>query len=387
MYWSQESTDAPWVAIGDMSGRLTVTETARRVTDAGLSEARLIPAPAGTLLFAMYASVGEVSELGMPAVWNQALLGITPQPGVSGRFLKYSLMALRPSLSQFFRSNTQNNLNAEQVGQLEVPVPAFASQTVIADYLDRETARIGELIAEQAALIESLAERRTAAVLDAVSDGAKATSGPRLKHVLSGVRQGWSPQCENVPATPGRDWAVLKTGCVNRGVFRPSENKKLPDDLQPRPDTVVQQGEVLVCRASTRDLVGSAAVADGEFPRLMLSDKLYALDVDPRRALPDFVALRLGTDRLRGLIELQASGASHSMQNITQAAIINLPMDLPPVEDQRRALDRLAGTTSKLDALTTECRDLIALLKERRSALITAAATGKIDVRDAVDPG
>ncbi|HEY0948981.1 hypothetical protein [Nocardioides sp.] len=259
-----------------------------------------------------------------------------------------------------------------------IPVPPLREQHEIAKQLDRETAVIDELIAEQEALLASMAERRTTMVLDAVSGGP--ASGQRLRHVVTRVRQGWSPQCEAVPADEA-EWGVLKTGCVNRGAFRPEENKRLPDDVEPRPETVVRRGEIVVSRASTRDLVGSAAVIDGEYPRLMLSDKLYALTVDESAAEPEYVALRLGTRPLRDLIELEASGASHSMQNISQADILNLPMDLPPVDDQRAALAALRGRTAQIDELTAECRELIALLKERRAALITAAVTGKIDVR------
>lgn len=123
-------------------------------------------------------------------------------------------------------------------------------------------------------------------------------------------------------------------------------------------------------------------MVSGEHPRLMLCDKLYAFRLDEARAEPDFVAKVLGSRRWRGLIELEATGASHSMLNISQADILNLPMPLPSLDEQRRIAAYLDEQTAKIDQLITETERFIALSRERRAALITAAVTGQIDVRE-----
>ncbi|WP_253857935.1 restriction endonuclease subunit S [Prauserella alba] len=264
---------------------------------------------------------------------------------------------------------------------IDAHIPSYAEQRAIADYLDRETARIDTLIEEQQRLIAMLHERHRATVEDAVST--VATSGARLKHIVRSVRQGWSPQCYAWPADGVDTWAVLKTGAANGGRFRPMENKELPEDESPRPTAVVMRGDLIVSRANTRDLVGSAAVVDGDFPRLMLPDKLYAFSLDTRRADPRFVAAVLGSRRWRALIELEATGASQSMLNISQSDIVNLPMQLPPLHKQQRIVARLDDETAKIDTLIAETEQFIELARERRSALITAAVTGQIDVREA----
>ncbi|MEV0386913.1 hypothetical protein [Nonomuraea sp. NPDC050643] len=265
---------------------------------------------------------------------------------------------------------------------IDVLLPEINEQRVIADYLDRETARIDTLVGEQQRLIEMLRERRLAAVEEAVS--IVATRGARLKHVIRSVRQGWSPQCYSWPADGVETWAVLKAGAANGGRFRPTENKELPEDEVPRPDIVVTRGDLIVSRANTRELVGSAAVVEGDFPRLMLCDKLYAFSLDESRADARFVVAVLGSRRWRDLIELEATGASNSMLNISQSDIVNLPMLLPPVDEQRRIVAHLDGETAKIDQLIAETERFLELARERRSALITAAVTGQIDVRGAL---
>ncbi len=82
----------------------------------------------------------------------------------------------------------------------------------------------------------------------------------RLKNWIGPVEQGWSPQCDAQPA--GMDeWGVMKVGCANKGYFDASQNKKLPDNLAPIPSLEIRDGDVLVSRANTRELLGSAAVA------------------------------------------------------------------------------------------------------------------------------
>jgi len=151
--WSE--TGVPWVAIGDMTRSSVVVETDRSVSSAGIVDKRLPIGQSGTLLFAMYASLGAIAVLGIEASWNQAILGIEPLGDETDlRFVRYWLEHLRPGLTALARSNTQDNLNAEQVGSLPFPVMSVAQQAAIADFLDGETARIDALIAKKRRMVE-----------------------------------------------------------------------------------------------------------------------------------------------------------------------------------------------------------------------------------------
>jgi type I restriction enzyme S subunit len=205
----------------------------------------------------------------------------------------------------------------------------------------------------------------------------------RVKHLCASIEQGWSPQCENEPSerdTPG----VLKVGCVNGGVFRPSENKKLPADLNPIPEYSVRSGDLLVSRANTRELVGSAAVVSEDFPWLYICDKLYRIAICPDKTSANYLALFLASNEARGQIELGASGASQSMQNISQSVLMDLPIPLPHPEEQESIRNSISIQCGQIGELTAKASEAIALLQERRSALISAAVTGQIDVRGLV---
>ena len=240
---------------------------------------------------------------------------------------------------------------------------------------------LDKLVSIQEQLVSTLRKQRMAAIYHSVPFDCKEI---RLKYLATSVRQGFSPQCEAIGTDGITEWAVLKVGCVNGGIFRPEENKRLPPEIDPRPDLAVHLGDLVVSRANTRDLVGSAAIVQGEYPRLMLSDKTYAIALDTNRVIPEFVALVLGTPKLRQLIELEATGASHSMQNISQADILNLPIPLPTVEKQRDILESLGAELARVDNAIRHAKELMDSLRERRAALITAAVVGPIDELPAI---
>lgn len=291
------------------------------------------------------------------------------------------------------------NISYAQFGSLELPKPEFEEQTGIAAFLDRETAKIDALLAEQEKLIALLAEERQATISHAVTRGLDPSvpmkdSGVEwlgevpahwkvcaIRRVLTGIEQGWSPECLSRPAE-GSEWGVLKTGCVNGGVFNPAENKALPETLPGNPQIEVRKGDLLMSRASgSPSLVGSAALAEDPPPRLMLSDKIFRLH--PRSTtLPRFLALALGTRYIRYQVGRAISGAEGLANNLPQSSLKSFMIVIPTIDEQREIVGRVSELVSRLDNLTSLAQRAIDLLKERRSALIAAAVTGQIDVRE-----
>ncbi|WP_230629858.1 restriction endonuclease subunit S [Comamonas testosteroni] len=197
----------------------------------------------------------------------------------------------------------------------------------------------------------------------------------RVKHVTGSIEQGWSPQCEGFPVETPDEWGVMKVGCVNGGRFRPSENKKLPVELQPMPQYALKRGDLLISRANTRELVGSAAVVQDDLDNLLLCDKLYRLRANEGMNQAKYLAYFLGTREARSQIELDATGASSSMLNIGQSAILDLLMPRPSAAEQAAITTFLDRETAKIDALIADQEKLIALLAEKRQATISHAVT------------
>jgi len=265
-------------------------------------------------------------------------------------------------------------LYPEAFFSIRFALPSLPEQTAIAAFLDRQTAKIDALVAEQEKLIALLAEKRQAVISHAVTKGLNPAvpmkdSGiewlgevpehwdvVRIKYLTEIIEQGWSPQCEGFPVETPDEWGVLKVGCVNGGTFNPQENKTLPVELEPVLSLGIVADDLLISRANTRELVGGAAVALEDHPRLMLCDKLYRLRLDRSSCLPKFLSRFLGIGLARGQIELAATGASSSMVNIGQGTILEMAVPLPPISEQSAIVGNIQAETTKFDALTAEAR-------------------------------
>ena len=292
--------------------------------------------------------------------------------------------------------------NSSEMKNILLPDLTIEEQEKIANFLDHETAQIDTLIAKQEKLIELLKEKRQAVISHAVTKGLNPNvpmkdSGVewlgevpehwtviKLKHLTTLFEQGWSPQCDSRPAEP-HEYGILKVGCVNGGKFRSLENKALPFELEPRLQYLIQKNDLLISRANSKELVGSAAVIDEDYPNLILCDKLYRLRFS-KAVSAEMVALYLSIGVVREQIELSATGASHSMQNIGQDTIKELFYLLPPIDEAHNILKDIAESNTKFDSLISKAGSAIQLMQERRTALISAAVTGKIDVRNWQNP-
>lgn len=281
--------------------------------------------------------------------------------------------------------------------------PPFEQQQKIATFLDWKTSQIDALIAKKQELLDKLKEKRLAVITQAVTKGLNPDapmreSGiawlgdvprhwgvKRLRFGVQRIEQGWSPQCDNQPAEDDA-WGVMKVGCVNGDEFDALENKALPSELEPMPEYELQPKDILISRANTKELLGSAAIVPTDVrPRLLLCDKLFRLR--PELGVDEqFLTCYLRTPAARYQYEREATGSSGSMQNIGQGTLKNLVVVFPPLAEQRSIFQYVRMEISKLDVLMEKATSAITCLNEYRTALITAATTGKIDVRQVKIP-
>lgn len=385
-----------WIRPEDINETGAPTKASKFLAEQGWSQTRQIKA--GSSLICCIGTIGKVGMTNDAVSTNQQITAAVPREG--SRYLFYAISSARTELELASTGNVLRILNTERLGNISFPNPPLVEQTQIAAFLDCETGKIDNLITEQRRLVELLAEKRQAVISHAVTKGLNPNTPMKdsgiewlgdvpahwtmvkIKHLVAKFEQGWSPQCEGFPVESEQEWGVLKVGCVNGGTFKPEENKTLPSNLEPIPALGILTNDLLISRANTRELVGSAAIAMREYKNLLLCDKLYRLRFLNGVCSPMFIALYLGTNGARGQIELAATGASSSMVNIAQSTILDMNVALPTLKEQEAIVLYLDQQSVRFDTLTAEANHAIELLQERRSALISAAVTGKIDVRE-----
>lgn len=397
-YWDG---DINWVTPEDL-GKLAdryVRETRRRLTEEGYKSCGVGLAPAGSIVLSKRAPIGQTAILAVPSTCNQGCFLLTKLDDVDERFYFYSLMHLRPALEALGRGSTFMELSADELRSVLLPFPNEERQRLIADYLDRETGRIDGLIAEKERMLALLEEKRAALISRVVTrgldpDAPLKPSGQewlgeipahwrleRLKFHLLGLEQGWSPQCDNYPAEPD-DWGVLKVGAVNAWTFNPAENKRLPDEIEPLREYEIKQHDVLMSRANTTQLLGSVVYVQEISSRLLLCDKLYRLNVNDDQLDREFLVAFLRASPGRFQLEREASGTSGSMQNIGQDTVQNAWIAVPPLAEQKTISRYIADSRKEPENMDAALRRTVDLLRERRSALITAAVTGQIPLKE-----
>ena len=320
-----------------------------------------------------------------------------PGPELDGSFLAW-LCRAEPLNDQFklgANGVTRFGLGQNPMKNAFIALPPLGTQRRIARFLDEKTARIDTLIEKKRELLDRLAEKRQALITRAVTKGLNPdvpmkSSGidwlgeipahwgvQRLRFSIEKIEQGWSPQCENRPVKPD-EWGILKVGCVNGECYNESENKALPPGLDIIERYEVKKGDILVSRANTKELLGSASLVESTQGKIIFSDKLYRLSISKRSVDLKYLINLLRSPLSRFQYEQDATGTSGSMQNIGQDTIKNLIHPLPPFQEQKEIGTQLKKIGDKEAELQSQISLSISSLNEYRSALITAAVTGRI---------
>lgn len=388
-YWAEDGT--PWVAISDMSGTDRVEFTSKSVTDAGIADKRLQILQPGTLLYSMYASLGHVSELAIPATTNQAILGLTFAGFMSRRYAFWQLKALQPYVVETASSNTQDNLNAEKVRNLPFVVPPTDEQHRIANFLDEQTARIDALIAEKERLVQRLDELRDAICRSALTRGLV----PKPRFVESGQ--------QFLGAIPAH-WKVLpwkRLGYFTGGTGFPIEyqgvmTEELPffkvkdldavDLLQPltEADNTVSRETATKLRATvfpagtlTFAKVGAALLLL-RVRRLgvpgCLDNNMMAFIPDEAVVDPLFAQLALSLLPLDWLVNPGA------VPSVSASQVGEVKVALPALDEQRQIAAYVQSKFVEFAGVRSHLHEHIARLREYRSSLISAAVTGQLDL-------
>ena len=292
------------------------------------------------------------------------------------------------------------DLNYSNFCDVDLPLISLTEQAAIGRFLDRANGRLERAIRAKRKVIALLTEQKQAIIQRAVTRGLDPSvplklSGltwlgdipqhwevRRLKHCITPIEQGWSPQCDGQPAGD-LEWGILKVGCVNKDSFSAQQNKKLPETLQPDSTLEIQDDDILVSRANTRNLLGLAALAEKPRAKLLLCDKLFRFRARHEYFDSKFLVLKLRAKPSRVQIESSTNGASSSMQNIGQGVLKNLWVAMPPVAEQKAIVAHIEVETQPLSAATSRIEREIELLREYRTRLVADVVTGKLDVREA----
>ena len=286
--------------------------------------------------------------------------------------------------------STVESVRRPMIADLAITLPPLVEQKQIADFLDRETEQIDNLIAEQQGLVENLTERRKAVISHAVTKGLN----PNVDLKASG-----SEWASRIP----KHWSVKKFSRVidiNGGQVDPTA-EPFADMLMIAPNHIEKFTGRLLLRETAAEQgaeSGKYIATAGQVIYSKIRPNLCKATIAPTDCLcsADMYSMsgRSGAISNQFLLYFMLSKSFTdfatdssmrvAMPKINRESLAPFRIWLPPVKEQHEIVAYLDEQARLVDALITEAKSLIDLLKERRSALISAAVTGKIDVRSEV---
>ncbi|MGW1198654.1 restriction endonuclease subunit S [Streptomyces sp. NPDC002536] len=275
---------------------------------------------------------------------------------------------------------------------MAIPVPPLEEQRAIADYLDRETSRIDTLIEEQQRLIEVLRERQAAAISGAVARGLD--EGVALKD--SGL-PGAGPVPGHWDVVPLRYTITFQEGPgIMAADFRDDGIPLLrvssvrtaqstlegcnyldPNEVDRRWSHFrVDLGDLLISASASMGTVSEVTEETaGAVPYTGI------IRIKPGRMCKEFIRWFVVSGEFTDQVDSLKTGST--IQHFGPTHLAQMRVALPPFDEQLRIASYLDGEVAKIGRLIAESERLIELSRERRDALITAAVTGQIDVREA----
>jgi type I restriction enzyme S subunit len=197
-----------------------------------------------------------------------------------------------------------------------------------------------------------------------------------LKEALKYIDAGKSPTCLPRPAGAG-EWGILKVSAIRPEGFRANENKAVISAAFINKAYQVKDGDLLISRANTYELVGIVCLVSNPPQQLMLCDKTLRLNVDETRAATDFLFHVLQTPGVRSQIEINATGSSGSMKNISQETIENLLIPLPKELEEQETIIRVLQTHALRLEAEVHKREKLTRVK---CGLMQDLLTGKVSV-------
>ena len=352
----------------------------------------------GDILLSVRAPVGAINVANQEYGIGRGLCAIRPQTNqLERRYAKYLLEVVRTELHVVATGSTYEAVTVDEVSNLTCVVPPFSAQIQIANFLDRKTEQIDELIRIKERRIELLQEQRTALINQVVTKGLD----PNVEMKPSGVE--WIGE---IP----RHWEVNRLKYIAKILPSNVDKHIYPDEIQVRlcnytdvyyndyitADTVLKKGsckesefakfvlrkgDVIITKDSeTPDDIGVPTYVKDDLDNVVCGYHLTM--IKPLSCRGEYIFRFIQSNRTRRYFELESNGITR--YGLGKASIENLLLPIPTDSEQQQIADFLNNKTKQIDELITAEQRKIELLKEYRQSLISEAVTGKIDVRNEV---
>jgi len=357
-YWGE---GLPWLSIKDMNQGSLILKTTESISQIALDELKITPYSVGTVLFSFKLSIGKVGITAVPLFTNEAIAAIEPKEQEA--LNKYYLMEVLREVGKTVEGNAAVmgvTLNKKSLAKLTIPLPPLGEQKRIAEILG-EVSKAIELVSRQLEILDDGLKTR-------MWNDADESSHVPLDHYIQKITSG-----KSLKEGDSEDYhnAVLKISAVTTGYFNEMEVKPLPKSYDPPESHRANNGDILLSRANTTELVGASALVETAATNLFLPDKLWKLQLKDQVNAYFFWHL-LQTKVVRSSISKASSGSGGSMKNISQKAF--LAISVPGFSNEVQ--NQIGNIVREQRALRHLLHRKLSLLQELQKSLASRAFAG-----------
>ena len=395
-YQGAENEELPFLKVSDMSAAGSEKWVSRATNSVSRSTAKQLGATVVPENSVVYAKIGAALLLNKrrlltnPSCIDNNMSAFVPR-AVVPEWALWWLTTL--DFGEYVNPGAIPSFTEGQQKELPFLVPPIETQHLIADYLDRETARIDALVAEKEKMLALLEEKRVALISRAVTRGLDPTAPlkPSGLDWLGDIPAHWETRrlkyLTHEPLAYGANEAALEdnpdwprfvriTDINEDGTLRDETFRSLsPEIAEPY---LLERGDVLFARSGAT--VGKTFIYRPEWGEACFAGYLIRFRSAQELVLPDFVYFFSLSDIYWQQVESGTIQAT--IQNFSAEKYAELIVCLPPPSEQQAIVDFLINAELRTSTLLAEIRNSIERLKERRAALITAAVTGQISIEE-----
>jgi len=390
-----ENGTIDWFAPSDFLGnQIHLKEAKKKINKKVLQDGIVKYIPKGSILIiGIGATLGKVGLLDIDATSNQQINAIILSDDVEPKFVAYHLSVSQEIMKVISNATTIGILNQEKTRLIPLAIPPIYEQKLIADYLDRETTEIDNLIAEKEKMLALLEEKREALISRAVTCGLDSNVSFKRSGIewLGEVPEHWNLQRvkhsfeitlgKMLDPTPRNNSDIevpyLKALHIHWDRVKFQNLPTMWANKIEIQNLELKQGDLLVCEGGD---VGRATILKTKLPLNSIIQNSVHRVRSKESGENRFLRYLLRHASVKGVLDVVCNKAT--IGHFTVEKFREFWIAAPTKAEQKLIADFLDLETAKINKLLAAIKESIALLKERRSALITAAVTGQISIEE-----
>ena len=364
-----ENGTIPWLIIGDLNDGI-VNASATKITKFGLDNSSAKLVPKGTLLIAMYGSIGKLGITGFECCTNQAIAFAKELYDVDTKYLFFYLMMIKPKLVQKGKGGTQKNISLTVLNSLSIPLPPLPIQHQIVSRIESLFAELDKAEERLRTAQQQLKTYRQAVLNHWFTNGSEKWQQTTIGNIVEKVEYGSSAKSEKEGKIP-----VLRMGNIQKGRFDWSDLVYSNNDEEIS-KYLLNKDDVLFNRTNSPELVGKTAIYKGERPAIFAG---YLIRLHYKKDLvnADFLNYFLNSDIARNYGNtVKSDGVNQS--NINGQKLKTYPIALPPLSDQHRIVQEIESRLSQAEAAEAHIAESLQKTEALRQSILKKAFSGEL---------